>query len=133
MAIDSMVQRLLKERDGKLALVDQIASVADEAGRDLYETEQSTIGEAQERVRSLNVQIDRLTQDLELSQNARSRIRTLDPSIIAADFTPVAVEDEAIGAVPAFNHIQTLMNFDPNRLVHQVMAQEHGLDGTSQL
>ena len=87
MAIDSMVQRLLKERDGKLALIDQIASVADESGRDLYETEQQTIGEAQERVRSLNAQIDRLTQDLEMSQNARSRIRTLDPSIIAQDFT----------------------------------------------
>lgn len=87
MAIDSMVQRLLKERDGKVALVDQIASVADEGGRDLYETEQATIAEAQERVRSLNAQIDRLTQDLELSQNAKSRIRTLDPSIIAQDFT----------------------------------------------
>ena len=40
MAIDSMVQRLLKERDGKVALIDQIASVADDGGRDLYETEQ---------------------------------------------------------------------------------------------
>lgn len=87
MAIDSMVQRLLKERDGKLALVDQIASIADEAGRDLYETESSTIGEAQERVRSLNGQIDRLTQDLEMSAGAKSRIRTLDPSIISQDFT----------------------------------------------
>jgi len=86
MAIDNMVQRLLKERDGKLALIDQIASVADESGRDLYETEQSTIGEAQERVRSLNAQIDRLTQDLEMSQNAKSRIRSLDPSIVPSDF-----------------------------------------------
>jgi len=87
MAIDNMVQRLIKERDGKLALIDQIASVADDNGRDLYDTENETIGQAQERVRSLNGQIDRLTQDLELSQNAKSRIRTLDPSIIAADFT----------------------------------------------
>lgn len=87
MAIDNMVQRLLKERDAKLALIDQMASIADEAGRDLYETEQATIGEAQERVRSLNVQIDKLTTDLELSQNAKSRIRSLDPSIISPDFT----------------------------------------------
>ena len=87
MAIDSMVQRLLKERDNKLALIDQMASIADEAGRDLYETEQATISEAQERVRSLNVQIDKLTTDLELSQSAKSRIRSLDPSIISPDFT----------------------------------------------
>jgi hypothetical protein len=87
MAIDNMVQRLIKERDGKLGLIDQIASVADENGRDLYDTENETIGQAQERVRSLNGQIDRLTQDLELSQSAKSRIRTLDPSIIAQDFT----------------------------------------------
>jgi len=87
MAIDGMVQRLLKERDGKLALIDQIASLADEAGRDLYDTESQTIGEAQERVRSLNSQIDKLTQDLEMSAGAKSRIRTLDPSIISQDFT----------------------------------------------
>jgi hypothetical protein len=87
MAVDSMVQRLLTERDNKLQLIDQIAGVADEGGRDLYETESQTIGEAQERVRSLNTQIDRLTQDLELAAGAKSRIRTLDPSIIAADFT----------------------------------------------
>ncbi len=86
MAVDSMVQRLLNERDGKMALIDQIAGVADEAGRDLYDTESQTIGEAQERVRSLNSQIDRLTQDLELADGAKNRIRSLDPSIIASDF-----------------------------------------------
>jgi hypothetical protein len=86
MAVDSMVQRLLNERDGKLTLIDQIAGVADDAGRDLYETESQTIKEAQERVRSLNTQIDSLTQNLELAEGARSRIRSLDPSIIAADF-----------------------------------------------
>ena len=87
MAVDSMVRRLLDERDSKLALIDQLAGVADEAGRDLYETEAQTIGEAQERVRSLNGQVDKLTQDLELAEGARDRIRTLDPNVIAKDFT----------------------------------------------
>ena len=86
MAVDSMVQRLLNERDGKMTLIDQIAGVADEAGRDLYDTESQTISEAQERVRSLNTQIDRLTQNLELAEGAKTRIRALDPSIIASDF-----------------------------------------------
>lgn len=87
MATDAMVKRLLDERDQKLSLIDQIAGVADDAGRDLFETEVGTIRDAQERVRSLNVQIDQLTQNLELADSAKNRIRTLDPSIIAKDFT----------------------------------------------
>lgn len=87
MAVDSMVKRLLDERDGKLALIDQIANVADEEGRDLLESESQTISNAQERVRSLNAQVDRLTQDLELADSAKNRIRALDPSIVKSDFT----------------------------------------------
>jgi len=87
MAVDTMVKRLLDERDGKLALIDQIAGVADDEGRDLLESESQTISNAQERVRSLNSQVDRLTQDLELAEGAKNRIRTLDPSIIAKDFS----------------------------------------------
>jgi HK97 family phage major capsid protein len=87
MAVDVMVKRLLDERDGKLSLIEQIASVADDEGRDLLESENVTIANAQERVRSLNAQIDRLTQDLELADGAKNRIRALDPSIVAKDFT----------------------------------------------
>lgn len=87
MAVDTMVKRLLDERDQKLSLIDQIAGVADDAGRDLFETESQTIQDAQERVRSLNSQVDRLTQDLELADGAKNRIRTLDPLVIAKDFT----------------------------------------------
>src|SRR5262245_4926027 len=81
-----MVKRLLDERDQKLALIDNIASVADENGRDLLESESQTISDAQTRVRSLNDQIDRLSQDLELADTAKNRIRSLDPSIVANDF-----------------------------------------------
>lgn len=87
MATDMMVKRLLDERDQKLSLIDQIAGVADEAGRDLFETETQTIKDAQERVRSLNTQVDQLTQNLELADSAKDRIRALDPRIIAKDFT----------------------------------------------
>jgi len=87
MAIDSMVKRLLDERDQKIALIDQIAGVADEEGRDLLESESQTISNAQERVRSLNNQVDRLSQDLELADSAKNRIRALDPTIVAKDFT----------------------------------------------
>lgn len=87
MAVDNMVKRLLDERDQKLALIDQIAGVADDEGRDLLESENQTISNAQERVRSLNSQVDRLSQDLELAESAKNRIRTLDPRVIASDFT----------------------------------------------
>lgn len=86
MAVDSMVQRLLNERDQKLSLITQIAGVADEAGRDLLDNETQTITDAQERIRSLNSQVDRLTQDLELADGAKNRIRSLDPSIISGEF-----------------------------------------------
>jgi hypothetical protein len=87
MAIDSMVKRLLDERDAKIALIEQIASTADDEGRDLLESDNQTITAAQERVRSLNNQIDRLSQDLELAESAKNRIRTLDPTVIAKDFS----------------------------------------------
>lgn len=87
MATDAMVKRLLDERDQKLALIDQIAGVADEAGRDLFETETQTISDAQARVRSLNTQVDQLTQNLELADAAKERVRSLDPRVIAKDFT----------------------------------------------
>jgi hypothetical protein len=87
MAIDTMVKRLLDERDQKLSLIDQIAGVADDEGRDLLESENQTITSAQDRVRSLNAQVDRLSQDLELADSARNRIKALDPSVIAKDFS----------------------------------------------
>lgn len=87
MATDAMVKRLLDERDQKLSLIDQIAGVADEAGRDLFETETQTISDAQSRIRSLNTQVDQLTQNLELADAAKERVRSLDPRVIAKDFT----------------------------------------------
>ena len=81
-----MVKRLLDERDQKLQLIEQITGVAEDAGRDLFETENQTIGDTQDRVRSLNAQVDRLTQDLELADSAKNRIRSLDPSIVSSDF-----------------------------------------------
>lgn len=86
MATDQMVARLMEERDKRIGLIEQITGVADEAGRDLQPTEDQTIAEAQERVRSLNNQIDRLTQDLELAESAKSRIRSLDPNVVPKDF-----------------------------------------------
>jgi hypothetical protein len=87
MAVDVMVQRLLDERDTKLSYINQIADVAQDEGRDLLDNENDSIKNAQERVRSLNSQVERLTQDLELAESAKNRIRSLDPNIIAKDFT----------------------------------------------
>lgn len=93
MAVDALLKRLTDERDQKLQLIDNMAGVADEAGRDLYDNELETVESAQSRVRSLNTQIDRLSVDLELADTTRDRIRSLDPSVIARDFAyPTAGE-----------------------------------------
>lgn len=87
MAVDIMVRRLLDERDQKLALIESVTGIAEDEGRDLLESDNQTIEGAQARVRSLNADIDRLTQNLELAESAKNRIRTLDPTIVAKDFT----------------------------------------------
>lgn len=87
MAIDSMLKRYTDERDQKMQLIENISSVADEAGRDLLDSELTTISEAQARVRSLNSHIDTLSSDLELADTVKDRLRTLDPNIVARDFT----------------------------------------------
>ena len=87
MAVDNMLKRYTDERDQKMQLIENLSSVADEAGRDLLESELQTIGEAQARVRSLNAHIDQLSTDLELADTVKDRLRTLDPSIVAKDFS----------------------------------------------
>lgn len=87
MAVDAMLRRYTDEREQKMALIEQISGVADEAGRDLYDTEVQTISDAQARVRSLNEHIGTLSEDLELADSVRSRIRSLDPSVLPKDFT----------------------------------------------
>jgi HK97 family phage major capsid protein len=87
MAVDIMVRRLLDERDQKLALIESVTGIAEDEGRDLLESDNQTIEGAQARVRSLNADIDRLTQNLELAESAKNRIRTLDPNIVAKDFS----------------------------------------------
>lgn len=87
MALDSMLKRYTDERDTKIQLIENLTSVPDEAGRDLYDTELQTIKDAQDRVRSLNGHIAQLSEDLELADTVKDRIRTLDPSIIAKDFS----------------------------------------------
>ena len=125
MATDVMVKRLLDERDQKLSLIDQIAGVADDAGRDLFETETQTIRDAQERVRSLNGQIDQLTQNLELADAAKDRIRSLDPSIVAKDFSYRSAGDLVWDMIHRGNDPDANLRF--NRYMNRA-AEHMGLD-----
>jgi outer membrane murein-binding lipoprotein Lpp len=125
MAVDSMVKRLLDERDQKMTLIEQISGVADEAGRDLFETESETIANAQSRVRSLNAQVDQLSQDLELADSAKNRIRALDPSVIARDFTYRSAGDLMYDLINRSNNADC--NLRLNRFMSRA-AEHMGMD-----
>lgn len=87
MAVDSMLERYLQERDHKLTLIDNFTTAADDAGRDLYDNELTTISEAQDRVAFLNRHIDQLSTNLELAETTQQRIRSLDPNVVSKNFT----------------------------------------------
>jgi HK97 family phage major capsid protein len=125
MAVDTMVKRLLDERDQKLAYIDQVVSKAEDSGRDLLDHESNDIQEAQERVRSLNQQVDRLTQDLELADGAKNRIRTLDPAIIAKDFAYRSAGDLVWDLIHRSNDPDASMRF--NKFMKRA-AEHMGLD-----
>jgi len=52
---------------------------------------------------------------------------------IARDLAAFAEEDEAIGRVPALNHVQPFMDLTPQRLLAKVAAEESGLRCFAQL
>jgi len=87
MAVDSLVKRFIDERDQKVALIETLASTAEEEGRDLYTTDLETIDNARSRIRELDSQIDKVSGDLEMADSVRSRVRALDPNIVSRDFT----------------------------------------------
>ena len=87
MAIDSFLRQLMDERDQKVSIIENLASVASDEGRDLHETDIETIANYRSRIKGLDRQIESVSGDLELADSVKNRVRSLDPSVIAKDFT----------------------------------------------
>ena len=87
MAVDVLIRKFLDEREQKVAVIEQLASVAEEEGRDLYETDLETIQNCRSRITFLDSQIDKVGGDLEMADSVKQRLRTLDPTVVAKDFS----------------------------------------------
>lgn len=85
---DTLVGQLTQKREQKLALIDLIAQQAADEGRDLTEQDQATIDDATAHIRSWNGQLDKLTADFELSEDAANRLARVTRSggITTGDF-----------------------------------------------
>lgn len=87
MATDSFINQLMEERDQKVSVIENLASVAADEGRDLHETDLATIQNYRSRIQIIDNQIEKVAGDLELADSVKARVRNLDPSVIATDFT----------------------------------------------
>jgi HK97 family phage major capsid protein len=87
MAVDALLSRFMAERDQKVSLIEQLATVAEDEGRDLYETDLETIQNARSRISFLDSQIDKVGGDLEMADSVKQRLSRLDPTVVAKDFS----------------------------------------------
>ncbi len=86
MATDAFINKLMDERDQKVTVIENLAQVAADEGRDLHTTDLETIDNYRSRIRVIDTQIEKVAGDLELADSVKSRVRALDPNIIARDF-----------------------------------------------
>jgi len=81
MANDAMIRRLQKELEERNAYVQGIITTAQEAGRDLNETEMGTIQDAENRMRALDSQLGVLETTARAAEEVQNRIRVVDQAI----------------------------------------------------
>ena len=84
----SLVEQLTHKRDTKLQLIENLTQQAADEGRDLTEQDMATIEDAQTHVRGWNIQLDKLTTDLDLAEDTQRRLTGLGASgaVIGADY-----------------------------------------------
>src|SRR6188508_1535017 len=86
MGTDALVNKLLDERGQKVQVIENLANTAADEGRDLYTTDLETIENCRSRIKTLDVQIEKVAGDLELADSVRSRVRLLDGDYSNRDF-----------------------------------------------
>lgn len=74
---DTLVAQLTEKVERKRSLIDLLAQQAADKGADLSDSDMATIEDAQTSIRSWNGQLEKLTADLELSEDAQQRLRSV--------------------------------------------------------
>lgn len=83
-----LVEQITHKRDTALQLIETLTSRAAEEGRDLTEDDNVSIDDANVKVRKWNTDLERITSDLELSEETVRRLRGLGSAgaLVGADF-----------------------------------------------
>jgi hypothetical protein len=76
---DALVSDFVEERAAKITLIENLSIAARDAGRDLNEDDLDTITKAKERIARIDVQLEALADNLELSDSVRDRLNRLQP------------------------------------------------------
>lgn len=99
-ANDAMIRRLEKELEERNAFVQGLIANAQDAERDLNETEQTSLSEARNRMGALKAQIDQLEDMATVATDIAERARQVDQAISSARKTYHAgpVEYRSTGA-----------------------------------
>jgi HK97 family phage major capsid protein len=84
MAVDAMIARLENEMEERLATIDGIANLAQEANRDLTAPEKSQMLELRSRVDILVEQLTPLRESSKLAIESRNRTRAIDQELQGA-------------------------------------------------
>jgi len=114
MATDSFVRQLMDERNQKVQVIENLASVAHEEGRDLHDSDLQTIDNYRSRIAVIDTQIEKVAGDLELADSVRTRVRYLDPEM-GRDFSYRSAGEYLVDAFT--------MNRDP--VAHKRWTQFH--------
>lgn len=83
-ANDAMIRRLEKELEERNSFVQGLIANAQDAERDLNETEQSSLSEARERMGAIKKQIDQLEDMAQVAQDISTRAKQIDEAITTA-------------------------------------------------
>lgn len=81
---DALVADFIEERTSKLALVENLSTAAHDSGRDLNDDDLETIKKAKERVAKIDLQLEALADNLEMSDSVRDRLNRLTPGAAPA-------------------------------------------------
>lgn len=123
--VDALIQGHMDERESKVTVIQTIADTAASEGRDLYETELETISNARSRIVALDKQIEAVSGQLEMADTIRTRIRTLDPSVMSKDWSYRTAGDYLWDALHRANDHDANDRF---QRFHKRAAEHMGLD-----
>jgi HK97 family phage major capsid protein len=83
-ALDAMIARLENEMEERIATIDGIAGLAQEANRDMYDPEKAQVAELRSRVTALVDQLGPLRETSKLAIESRNRAREIDNELQGA-------------------------------------------------